>query len=114
MNTPYRDIVETGGLVFISGKSGNPHGRDYSTADARIETAQALVDLAASLQSVGMGPRDVIKITVYLTDISDWDAMNECYLKFFGEHRPARSSVGVAALLSGSRIEIDAIACRRA
>jgi 2-iminobutanoate/2-iminopropanoate deaminase len=55
---------------------------------------------------------DVIKITVYLSDISDWEDMNTQYLAALGEHRPARSSVGVETLPAGGKVEIDAIARR--
>jgi reactive intermediate/imine deaminase len=110
--TPYRDVVEAGQLVFVSGKLGRRNG-DVVPGGARAETEQAMLNVKESLERVGLGLSDVIKITVYLSSISDWDDMNRGYLAALGAHRPARSSVGVEELPAGARIELDVIAYRR-
>lgn len=111
MKLPYRDVVEVKGLVFVSGKLGD---LDHAivVGGAGAETTQALKNVAACLEAVGMRLADVIKVIVYLTDISEWDQMNASYLAAFDEPLPARSSVGVESLPLGGRIQIDAIARR--
>lgn len=112
MKPPYRDTVAVGSLVFVSGKLGD---FNHAIVDGGVgaETAQALKNVAASLEAVGMQLSDVIKVIVYLTDISEWDRMNISYLAAFDEPTPARSSVGVESLPLGGRIQIDAIAHRK-
>ena len=72
--------------------------------------ARVLENLKAVLQAAGSGLDRVVKTTVYLTSLKDFDAMNETYTRYFGDNRPARSTVQVAALPRGARVEIDAIA----
>jgi 2-iminobutanoate/2-iminopropanoate deaminase len=107
-----RDVVEVEGLAFVSGKVGDLNSVVVA-GGAGQETTQALKNLAASLQAVGLQLSDVIKVIVYLTNIGAWDEMNESYLAAFEEPLPARSSVGVAALPLGAHIQIDAIAYRK-
>ena len=80
----------------------------------RAQTRRALLNLAAVLSAGGAGLGDVVKTTVFLVDMADFPAMNEVYAEVFGEvSPPARSTVAVAALPAGARVEIDAIALRR-
>jgi 2-iminobutanoate/2-iminopropanoate deaminase len=73
------------------------------------ETTQAVANLAGLLESEGAALTDIVKTTVFLTDMADFAAMNEAYVAAFGDHRPARSTIGVAALpLAGAAVEIEA------
>lgn len=72
------------------------------------ETRQAIANLATHLDAAGASLADVVKTTVFLRHISDYPAMNEVYAESFGEHRPARSAVAVAALPLGALVEIEA------
>ena len=72
------------------------------------EVGQALANLRAVLEGAGSSIGDVVKTTVFLTDMSDFATMNELYAEFFGDHRPARSTVAVAGLPLGARFEIEA------
>jgi 2-iminobutanoate/2-iminopropanoate deaminase len=106
-----RDVVEVGDLAFVSGKTGDLNGIIVD-GGAGHETTQALKNLSRSLQAVGIQLSDVVKVIVYLTDIGEWDEMNASYLAAFEDPLPARSSVGVAMLPLGARIQVDAIAHR--
>jgi 2-iminobutanoate/2-iminopropanoate deaminase len=76
------------------------------------ETRQALTYLERALAECGATLADVVKVNVFMTDLSGWDAMNEAYLEAFGEHTPARIAVGCASLLFGCSVELDCIAVR--
>ncbi len=104
---PYTPIVRAGGWLVVSGQGGLAEGK---IVDGGIvpQTRQTLVNLAALLESEGASLRDVVKTTVFLTDIGDWPTMNEPYMEAFGDHRPARSAVAVAALPMGMAVEIEA------
>ncbi len=78
--------------------------------DVSAQTEQALKNLGAVLHGAGFDFKDVVRTTVFLVDIDDFSKMNEAYTQYFGEAKPARSTVAVAALPRGGRVEIDAIA----
>ncbi|MEQ8843057.1 MAG: Rid family detoxifying hydrolase [Acidimicrobiales bacterium] len=106
---PYTPIVRGGDLLFTAGQVG-------ITADGLVEGGveaelrQVFVNLRSVLSSAGASLADVVKTTVFLADMGDYARMNEIYVEEFGDHRPARSAVAVAALPLGARIEIEAIA----
>jgi 2-iminobutanoate/2-iminopropanoate deaminase len=79
--------------------------------DARRQTERVLESLGAVLREAGLEPRHVVKTTVFLTDLSDFAAMNEVYGRFFEEPYPARSTVQVSALPRGAKVEIEIVAC---
>jgi 2-iminobutanoate/2-iminopropanoate deaminase len=79
--------------------------------DARRQTERVLENLAAVLREAGLERRHVVKTTVFLTDLADFAAVNEVYGRFFEEPYPARSTVQVAALPRGARVEIELVAC---
>ena len=107
---PYSPVLESDGFVFVSGQIGlGPAGLEAGV-DAQVDRAMA--NLAGQLDTVGLSLRDVVKTTVFLVDMTDYDAMNARYIAAFGEHRPARSAVAVAALPLGALVEIEAIAHR--
>lgn len=104
---PYTPIVRAGDLLIVSGQVGlGPDG--LVAGGMAAELRQALGNLAALVESEGASLDDVVKTTVFLTDMGDYAAMNEIYCEAFGDHRPARSAVAVAALPIGASVEIEA------
>jgi 2-iminobutanoate/2-iminopropanoate deaminase len=93
--------------LAVSGQIGVAAGAIVDGGVA-AQTRQVLANLAAVLQSEGASLAHVVKTTVYLRDIDDFGAMNEVYAEVFGEHRPARATVGVSGLPLGALVEIDA------
>lgn len=101
-------------LVFTSGQLGlAPADGQLAAGGVAEQTEQALRNIAAVLRGAGLGPADVVKTTVFLVDMADFAAMNEVYAKHFGEAPPARTTVAVAALPKGGRVEIEAVAVGR-
>lgn len=110
---PYSQAIIAGDLVFCAGQVP----LDPATGEARPgtiqeETERVLRDVGAVLDAAGVGFADVVKTTVFLVDIGDFAAMNEVYARFFPDPPPARSTVGVAALPKGVKVEIEVIARR--
>ena len=111
---PYSQAITAGDLVFCSGQVAlDPVSGDPVGGDIRVQTARVLDNLAAVLAAAGTDLAHVVKTTVYLADFADFAAMNEVYAARFGEHRPARATVGAAALPKGLAVEIDCIATTR-
>lgn len=105
---PYTPIVRSGDWLVVSGQLGVLDGALVGD-DAASQATQAVANLRALLESEGASLDHVVKTTVFLTDMADFSAMNEAYVAAFGDHRPARSSIGVAALpLAGAVVEIEA------
>lgn len=108
---PYTPIVEAGPWLICSGQVGIAEGA-LVEGGLEAELRQALANMAALLEGVGSSMSDVVKTTVFLTDMDDYSDMNRVYVEVFGEHRPARSAVAVAALPIGATIEVEAWAHR--
>ena len=89
----------------------DPATGELVAGDARAQTERVFENLRAVLREAGLEPRHVVKTTVFLTDLADFAAMNEVYGRFFEEPYPARSTVQVAALPRGARVEIELVAC---
>jgi len=107
----YSQAIEHQGLIYISGQLPiNPINREKKVGSIEDQTNQVLTNLAAILKASNSNIKRVLKITVYISDISLWDQVNQSYAKFFGEHRPARSIVPTRDLHFGFQIEVDAIA----
>jgi 2-iminobutanoate/2-iminopropanoate deaminase len=104
---PYSPILRAGDLLVVSGQLGLREGTMVSGGVA-AETTQALANLAALLASEGASMDDVIKTTVFLRHMRDFDIMNEAYVAAFGDHRPARSAFAVAELPRVALVEIEA------
>ena len=110
---PYSQAVAAGDLVFTAGQIAlDPTTMELVGSDVRAQAAQVLTNLRAVLAAAGCEFDHVVKTTVYLADMADFAAMNEVYLSYFGDHKPARSAVEAAALPKGALVEIDAIAHR--
>ncbi len=105
---PYTPIVRSGEWLVVSGQLGL---RDGALVDGDVseQATQVIANLAGLLAGEGASLDDVVKTTVFLTDMGDFAAMNDAYIAAFGDHRPARSTIGVAALpLPGAVVEIEA------
>jgi 2-iminobutanoate/2-iminopropanoate deaminase len=110
---PYSQAIAVGDLIFCAGQGAiDPASGENVKGDIRVETERTLDNLAAVLAAAGSDLGHVVKSTVFLVDLGDFAAMNEVYAKRFGDHRPARSTVQVAALPRGFRVEIECIAIR--
>jgi 2-iminobutanoate/2-iminopropanoate deaminase len=106
---PYTPVVRSGDLLFCSGQIGIVDGA-LVDGGFEAELTQALGNLTTVLQTEGATLDDVIKTTVFILDMDRYGIMNDIYLRAFGDHRPARSAVAVAAMPLGAQVEIEAIA----
>lgn len=104
---PYTPVVRAGDWIIVSGQLGMKDGALVSGGVA-AQTAQAVTNLKAQLQSVGATLKDVSKTLCFLTDMDTFATFNEAYVEGFGGSRPARSTIGVAALPFGGAVEIEA------
>jgi 2-iminobutanoate/2-iminopropanoate deaminase len=104
---PYTPIVRAGEWLVVSGQVGIADGR-LVDGGTEGQLKQALANMEALLQSEGATKEQVVKTTVFLRHMSDYPLMNEVYTAFFGDHRPARSAIGVAELPIGALVEIEA------
>jgi 2-iminobutanoate/2-iminopropanoate deaminase len=110
---PYSQAVVGGGLVFVSGQIPlDPATGALVAGDFAAEVERVLANLDAVLAGAGCTRDRVIKATAFVTDLSLFSTFNEVYGKFFGDHRPARAVVQVAALPRGARVEVEAVALR--
>ncbi len=108
---PYSQAVKANGLVFCSGQVAlDPRTKQVIEGDVADETRQVMKNLSAVLEAAGCGLADVVKTTIFLTDLGDFATVNEAYGAFFAEAPPARATVQVAALPLGVRVEIEAVA----
>ena len=104
---PYTPVVEAGDWVVVSGQVGLAEGKLVEGGFDR-QCTQALANLQGQLESVGASMSDVVKTTVFLRHMTDYARMNELYGEAFGDHRPARSAIGVAELPLGALVEVEA------
>jgi len=110
---PYSQAVEAGGFLFTAGQIGlKPETGEFAGEDVQSQAAQVFRNLGAILQGAGMSFRDVVKTTVYLSNMDDFPLVNDIYAKHFTEPYPARSTVAAAGLPKGARVEIDVVAHR--
>ena len=107
---PYNQAIVAGDLVFVAGQLGHRPGDTGIEGDVATQTGQALSNLAAILQAAGSSMENLVKTSVFLVDLADFQAMNEVYASRVGDRPPARSTFEVAALPSGARVEIEAVA----
>ena len=111
---PYSQAIVHGGLVYTAGQIPlDPATGEPVAGDVAAQTERVLRNLGAVLEAAGASLQTVVKTTVFLRDMGDFAAMNEVYGRFFGEHRPARSTVQVARLPRDSAVEIEAVAATR-
>jgi 2-iminobutanoate/2-iminopropanoate deaminase len=104
---PYTPVVRAGDWIIVSGQLGIADGA-LVPGGVAAQTAQAVVNLKAQLKTVGASLSDVSKTLCFLTDMDTFPTFNEAYVAGFGNSRPARSTIGVAALPFGGAVEIEA------
>ena len=108
---PYSQALIANGFVFTAGQVGfDPKKMELVGPTVGEQTDQVMKNLAAVLQAAGSGLDRVVKTTVFLADMADFQAMNEVYARHFGNHKPARSTVAAAGLPRGARVEIEVVA----
>jgi 2-iminobutanoate/2-iminopropanoate deaminase len=107
----YSQAVVYNGLVFVAGQLAiDPKTGERLTGSIEEQTEQCLKNIAAILEASGSGLNRVLKMTIYISDIELWGAVNSVYARIMGEHRPARAVVPVKELHYGFKIEIEVIA----
>jgi 2-iminobutanoate/2-iminopropanoate deaminase len=108
---PYSQAIRAGDLVFVSGQLAlRPGEKELTGGTIQEQTEQVFANLRAILEDAGSGLDRLVKTTVFLADLGDFQGMNEVYARHIGATPPARSTVEVAALPSGALVEIEAIA----
>ena len=108
---PYSQAIRIGDFLYTSGQiSLDPETMEMITGDIEVETEKVLKNIEAILKEDGLSLNNIIKTTVYLTDLSEFARMNQVYENFFTDTKPARACVQVAALPKGAKVEIDVVA----
>ena len=107
---PYSQAIAAGGFVFVSGQLGLKPSDTAISGAIEEQTEQVFANLKAILEAAGSGLDRIVKTTVFLQHLDDFQSMNTVYAKHVGEHPPARATVEVAKLPSGALVEIEAIA----
>ena len=108
---PYSQGIAAGGFLFCSGQLGlDPGTGDFAGPDVEAQAERAMTNLRSVLDAAGCTFDDVVKTTIFLADMGDFAAVNAVYGRFVTDPPPARSTVQVAALPKGGRVEIEAIA----
>ncbi len=111
---PYSQAIGVDQFVFVSGQIPlDPATGELVAGDISVQTRRVLQNVQAILEAAGSSLAQVIKTTVFLTDIGDFAAMNTVYAEFFVQDPPARSAVQVAALPRGATVEIEVVALRQ-
>ena len=112
---PYSPAVRAGDFIFVSGQVPvDPATNKVELGDIQHETRLVLTNIGRILEGCGASMADVVKCSVFLADGKDFAAMNEVYAEFFGDTKPARTTVVAAFAIPGIRVEIDAVAYRPA
>ena len=107
---PYSQALRTGNMMFVSGQIPVDPATGLMAEDIKAQAAQSLTNLKNILAAEGLSMKNVIKTTVFLSDLADFVAVNEVYATFFEAPYPARSCVEVAAIPKGAKVEIECIA----
>ena len=107
---PYSQAVMTGEMLFTSGQLGIDPVTNALPEGVEAQTRQSLQNIRAILEAAALDITDVIKTVVFIRNMADFSAVNEIYASFFGDHKPARSSVEVSQLPKGGLIEIEVVA----
>lgn len=111
---PYSQAIRAGGFVFVSGQVAlRPGEPDIVGATIQEQTEQIFANLGAILEAARSGLDRLVKTTVYLTTLDDFEGMNEVYRRYAGDTPPARATVGSMALPAGALVEIEAVALGR-
>lgn len=110
---PYSVVTEANGFVFVSGQGAmDPATSTIVAGGVEAEAEQVMKNIGAILSDVGLGYGDIVKTTIFLTDMGDFPKVNEIYGRYVADAKPARSTVEVAGLPLGIQVEIEVIAAR--
>lgn len=109
---PYSPAVEAGGLVFLSGQVALGPGGGRTDGPAAVQTRRVMDNIGRLLADAGLGYEHIVKTTIFMADIADYQEINEVYAGYFDGEPPARSAVQAAALPGGFSVEIEAVAAR--
>lgn len=105
---PYSQAVVSGGMLYASGQIGLcPKAGELVGDDVETQAKQVTCNLSAVLAEADLSLTDILKVNIFLTDMGDFPKVNEIYVTWLGEHRPARATVAVAALPLGAKVEMD-------
>lgn len=108
---PYSQAIQSGNLLFCSGQTPlDPVSMTIQGQTIEVQTLQALENLEAVLKAAGLHRHHIVKTTVFLKNFADFERMNQVYAHFFGEHKPARSTVEVSRLPKEALVEIECVA----
>ena len=108
---PYSWATRTGNLIFVAGQAAlDPDGTVVGVGDIRRQTEQTLENIRITLEAAGATFEDVVRTTIYLTDVANYAGMNEVYRRYFPENPPARATLLTGLVVTGLLVEIDAIA----
>lgn len=107
---PYSQAVQTNNLIFTSGQIALLPDGQFLEGDVEAQAHQVLKNLSAVLEEAGSSLQKVVKTTIFLANMEDFAKVNAVYAEHFGEHKPARSTVGVKQLPKNALVEIEAIA----
>ncbi len=112
---PYSQAIRAGNMTFISGQVAiDPATGQVVEGDVAAQTRRVLTSLFAIIEAAGHAPTDVVKTTIFLKSLGDFQVVNGLYAEAFGDHRPARATVEVSRLPKDVLVEIDAICVRQA
>jgi 2-iminobutanoate/2-iminopropanoate deaminase len=107
-NRPFSEAVRVGNWLILSGQIGiNPETGTLPPGGIKAETKQTMENIKRTLEKYGSSLDRVVKCTVMLADIGEWSAMNEVYVTYFPNHKPARSAFGTSGLAMGARLEVE-------
>jgi 2-iminobutanoate/2-iminopropanoate deaminase len=113
LNLPFSEAVAVGEMLYLSGQIGNLPGElSVVTGGIKAETEQTMKNIFSILRKYGSNPKKIVKCTIFLADMDEWDEMNEVYVSALGDHRPARSALGASGLALNSKVEIECLAAR--
>ena len=107
-NKPFCEAVKVGHWLILSGQLGiDPDTGKLVPGGIKAETRQTMENIKATLEKYGSSMDRVVKCTVMLADVAEWGAMNQIYVTYFPDHKPARSAFGASGLALGARVEIE-------
>ena len=109
---PYSQAIESNGMIYASGQIALRPDGSFNEGDFEAQTTQVMHTVGAVLEAAGSSLQNVVKTTIFLTDMDDFAAVNAVYGSFFAEHKPARSTVCVKALPKNARVEVEVIATK--
>ncbi len=108
---PYSQAIVWNNMLFTSGQIGlDPHSGQLAGDDVEMQTMRLTQNLSCILRRAGVSKHNILKVTIFLTNMDDFSKVNKLYADWLGDHRPARSTVGVASLPLGAKVEMELMA----